>query len=54
MAGDELNVVELIKEDGNLCKQPAAEEHVQSEAGLKAPTKSLCKSMSLGQSVPNK
>lgn len=55
MAIDELNVVELIKEEnGNLSRQPAVEEHVQSEAALKAQTNSLYKSMSLGQFVPNK
>lgn len=55
MAADELNVRELIKsENSSLCRQPAAEEQVQSGAGLKAPTNSLCKSMSVGQFVPNK
>lgn len=38
VAIDELNVVELIKgENGNFSRQPAVEEHVQSEAALKAP-----------------
>lgn len=54
-AGDELNVIELIKEENSsLCRQPAVEERVHAGAGLKAPTNSLCKSMSVGQFVPNK
>lgn len=35
MAGDELTDIELIKEENSsLCRQPAAEERVQSGAGL--------------------
>lgn len=40
-ADDEFDV-ELIKEK-NLCRQPAVEAYIQSGAGLKAPTNSLCK-----------
>lgn len=55
MAADELNVIELIKsENSYLCRQPAVDEQVQSGTGLETPTNSLCKSMSLGQFVPNK
>lgn len=55
MAGDGLNDIELIKEENrSLCRQPAVEEQVQSGAGLKAPTNSLCKIMSVGQFVPSK
>lgn len=50
MADDELTK----NENSNLCRQPAVEEQVQSRAGLKAPTNSLCKSMSVGQFVLNK
>lgn len=54
-AGDELNVIDLIKEENSsLCRLPAVEEQVQTGAGLKAPANSLCKSMSVGQFVPNK
>lgn len=51
LAGDELNVIELIKsENSNLCGQPNVEEQVHSGA----PTDSLCKSLSVGHFVPSK
>lgn len=52
---DEFNVTQIIKnESSSLCRQPNVEEQGQSGAALKAPTNSLCKSMSVGQFVPNK